>query len=312
LSLRRLGARTCSAPPESRLATPPRRSHDDASVRALSAGAGPAVVPRRPRLWLVEDSPTQNAIKFTPERGLLRVIARRKGTHAVLRVEDTGAGIMRDFLPYVFERFRQAEGAPSRRRSRLGLAIVKHLVEMHGGSVGAESEGEGKGAAFTVRVPLASSRLERPAPPPLAETTLAMQVPPELEGLRVLVVVDEPDARDLVRSILEHCKMRVETAADADEAFRLLCSSKPDVLISDVAMPGGDGYSLVRRMRELPPEQGGRAPAVTAYARSEDRTRALLAGYNHHLPKPIDPSELVVVSIAGSLGPRGEGPRSPD
>ncbi|MCU0681797.1 MAG: response regulator [Polyangiaceae bacterium] len=292
----------------------------EAKALALSAEIDPDAGPvagDADRLQQVIWNLLSNAVKFTPEGGRVRASARREGGQIELRVEDTGGGIAPDFLPYVFERFRQAEGGATRGRAGLGLglAIVKNLVEMHGGTVTADSEGEGKGAVFTVRIPLAGHRPGRapdPVPNAAPQPAPAMYAPPELEGLRVLVVDDEPDARDLMQSILEHCKMIVETASGADEAFDRFAASRPDMLISDVAMPGGDGYGLVRRLRALPPEQGGRTPAVavTAYARSEDRTRALLAGYNYHLPKPIDPSELVavVVSVADSIGRRRESP----
>ncbi len=257
-----------------------------------------------------------NAVKFTPEGGRVTARVSRQGAHVLLRVEDSGQGIAPEFLPYVFERFRQAEAAAARRRAGLGLglAIVKHLVEMHGGTVTAESAGEGRGAAFVVRIPPAAPREGAHAPP--TPGPLALHAPAHLEGLRALVIDDEPDARDLLRSILEHCKMRVETAAGADEAFDLFRASRPDLLLSDVAMPGSDGYVLLRRVRSLPPSQGGRTPAVavTAYARSEDRTRALLAGYNYHLPKPVDPGELiaVVANAAASLDRRAEPPSASD
>ncbi|HEU4534446.1 MAG TPA: ATP-binding protein, partial [Polyangiaceae bacterium] len=297
----------------------------EAKSLALSAEIDPDAGPLAgdaDRLQQVVWNLLSNAVKVTPEGGRVRARARRDGAHVELRVEDSGGGIAPDFLPYVFERFRQAEGSSSRGRAGLGLglAIVKNLVEMHGGTVTADSEGEGKGATFAVRIPLAGARPGRApeaaaqAAPP-SEHAPAMLAPPELAGLRALVVDDEPDARDLMRSILEHCKMIVETAAGADEAFERLAASRPHLLISDVAMPGGDGYGLMRRLRALPPDQGGRTPAVavTAYARSEDRTRALLAGYNYHLPKPIDPGELiaVVASVADSLGLRRVSPVPP-
>jgi signal transduction histidine kinase len=286
-------------------------THVDPEASALAGDAD--------RLQQVVWNLLSNAVKFTPEGGRVRARATREGGHVVLRVDDSGAGIDPEFLPYVFERFRQAEMGATRRRAGLGLglSIVKHLVEMHGGTVSAESEGEGKGASFAVRIPLAPARPERPFHPraPAPDPAAALRSPPELEGLRVLVVDDEPDARDLMRSILERCKMLVETAADAEEGFYLLCSSRPDLLVSDVAMPGGDGYAFVRRVRELPSDGGGRTPAVavTAFARSEDRTRALLAGYNHHLPKPVEPGELVAViaSVMGSLAGREAAPRAP-
>jgi len=241
-----------------------------------------------------------NAVKFTPKGGRIDVSLRRERSSAVLAVHDTGQGIPRDFLPHVFERFRQAEATTTRRHGGLGLglSIVRHLVEMHGGTVEAYSEGEGKGSTFTVRLPASPLRAE---PPPLAAipepvSLPTFECPPGLEGLRVLVVDDEEDVRELMLAMLERCQVRVQSVSSAREALEVLQRERFDVLVSDIGMPEEDGYSLIRKVRQLPVEQNGRIPALamTAYARMEDRTRALLAGYQMHLPKPIVPAELLV------------------
>ncbi len=261
-----------------------------------------------------------NAVKFTPRGGRVVVRLERADSACVVTVEDTGRGIEPAFLPYVFERFRQAEAATTRAHGGLGLglAIARHLAELHGGTVEARSEGAGRGATFVVRLPIAPLRrassptlapaASAPGPGSPAPAGLPFECPPAVEGLRVLVVDDEPDARELLTSLLEHCRAEVRAAPGAAEALGLLRSFRPDVLVSDVSMPGEDGYVLLEKVRALPDGEGGRTPAIalTAYARTEDRTRALLAGFTMHVPKPIDPSELLVVvaNVAGKLGPR--------
>ena len=238
-----------------------------------------------------------NAVKFTPSGGRVRVSLRRNDGHAVITVTDTGAGIPPDFLPHVFERFRQADVGSTRRFGGLGLglAIVKHLVEMHGGTIEALSAGEGKGATFRVQLPLSAEdgRAERASGG--AGDVEELACPPQLSGLRVLLVEDEVDVRELVAALLQRCGARVVEAASTAEALEALRRERPDVLISDIGMPGEDGYALIRKVRALPPEEGGRvlAVAMTAYARREDRTRALLAGFQMHVPKPIEPGELL-------------------
>jgi PAS domain S-box-containing protein len=249
-----------------------------------------------------------NAVKFTPKGGSVHITLRRVGSSAEVQVRDSGQGISRDFLPYVFERFLQAEGGTSRKHGGLGLglSIVRHLVELHGGTVEAFSEGEGHGALFTVRLPI--SPLRKEPVPALVEVApmMALDCPPGVEGLRVLLVDDEADVREVVATMLERCGLRVSVAASTSEALDLLRRERPDVLISDIGMPEEDGYALIRKVRTLPADAGGRVPALamTAYARMEDRTRALLAGYQMHLPKPIEPTELLVVvaTLAGRLG----------
>jgi len=209
-------------------------------------------------------------------------------------------------LPYVFDRFRQGDAAFTRRAGGLGLglAIVRSLVELHGGSVGAFSDGKDRGATFIVRLPMAPLRASGAFPPDRAVVGVSDQqvfeCPPELTGLRLLVVDDEPATRELLRFVFEQCESKVRTAASAAEALAAFGEETFDVLISDVGMPDVDGYSLMRSVRALPPEKGGRIPALalTAYARGEDRTHALKAGFNMHVTKPIEPSELVVVIAA--------------
>jgi signal transduction histidine kinase/CheY-like chemotaxis protein len=250
-----------------------------------------------------------NAVKFTPRNGRIRVELERIDSHVALAVSDDGSGIPLEFLPHVFERFRQAD--PSSRRSYkglgLGLAIVKHLVELHGGHVTASSPGEGQGATFVVHLPLAPLQ-EKPAVlAPCADADEPTAEPPaaQLAGLRVLVVDDEPDATDLLVTILSRAGMVVTPANSGTEAIEQLERASFDILLSDVGMPGMDGLDLVRRVRTLPAARGGRIPAValTAFTRGQDRTRAFLAGFDLYLPKPIDPAELLALlgSLAGRL-----------
>jgi signal transduction histidine kinase/ActR/RegA family two-component response regulator len=239
-----------------------------------------------------------NAIKFTPRNGSVRVAVRRVDGEVEMAVSDSGQGIPTEFLPYVFDRFRQADASTTRRHGGLGLglSIVKSLVEMHKGTVQAFSGGEGQGATFTVRLPLA-----RPQPFAVnglfkAERANAVDEP-TLEGLRILVVDDEPDARALARRVLEERGAHVVTVASALEAMAVVGGdSAPSVVVSDIGMPNEDGYDFIRNMRALP-GLAGRIPAValTALARTEDRQRALLAGYQTHISKPVDPAELVAV-----------------
>ncbi|HEX8921138.1 MAG TPA: PAS domain S-box protein, partial [Pyrinomonadaceae bacterium] len=225
-----------------------------------------------------------NAIKFTPLGGQVSISLKRAGAHVEIVVTDTGEGINREFLPYVFDRFRQADAKTTRRHGGLGLglAIVRHLVEMHGGTVSAESPGEDRGATFKVRLPLmpvpqGSAAQGATAHPASGHSFLPLECPERLDGLKVLAVDDEADTREVIRVVFEQCGAKVKTAASVAEALILLEEMKPDVLISDIGMPEEDGYELIRRIRELPEELGGDIPAValTAYARAEDRLRVL-------------------------------------
>ena len=244
-----------------------------------------------------------NAIKFTPKGGRIQVRLRREASYVEVVVADSGQGIAPEFLPHVFDRFRQADSTSTRHFGGLGLglAIVRSLVELHGGIIEAASDGIDQGATFTLRLPMAPLRADK-APPPASNevgvpTLQTFECPPGLRGLRVLVVDDEPDTRALLEYLLVQCECQVRTAAHAAEAMALVTSQPFDVLVSDVGMPGENGLSLIARIRALPPERGGNIPALalTAYARSEDRTAALKAGFHMHLTKPIEPGELTVV-----------------
>jgi len=245
-----------------------------------------------------------NAIKFTPGGGSVEVRLERVATQIQIVVSDTGEGISADFLPYVFDRFRQADATTTRMHGGLGLglAIVRHLVEMHGGTVSAESYGEGQGATFFVRLPLTpvyqkSSMQGHTVQLADHSKLLTLDCPERLDGLKILAVDDEEDTRELLRSVFEHCGAKVTTAASAAEALTLLEETRPDVLISDIGMPEEDGYELIVKVRALPVERGGKTPAValTAYARAEDRLRALRTGYQMHVPKPVELAELVAI-----------------
>ncbi len=247
-----------------------------------------------------------NAIKFTPRGGGVEVRVREERPNAVLQVSDSGAGIRPDFLPYVFDRFRQADGALTRTHGGLGLglSIVRHLVELHGGTVEVASEGEGRGATFTVRLPLRTGAPEE-APDERSASPVqgVWNLPGLLEDLRVLVVEDEADTRDLLVMALEQCGAAVAAFGSVPEALESFDRELPHVVVSDIGVPLEDGYSLIRKIRSREPGRGGEVPAaaLTAYARSEDRQRALESGFQAHLPKPVDPSELIatVARLAG-------------
>jgi signal transduction histidine kinase/ActR/RegA family two-component response regulator len=243
-----------------------------------------------------------NAMKFTPKGGSVQVVLKRVDSVLELAVADTGRGIGSTFLPYVFEPFRQADASATRAQGGLGLglSIAKNLVEMHGGSISAQSEGDGLGSTFVVRLPVAPLRETptRPLQPGASGPPLPpWECPQELTGLRVLVVDDELDARELIATVLEKCGATVERAGSTQEALSKLEAWRPDVLLSDIGMPEEDGYALIRQVRGRLPANGGSIPAasLTAYASPEDRKRALLAGFTMHVPKPVEPSELVAV-----------------
>ena len=254
-----------------------------------------------------------NAIKFTPQGGRILVRLESVGSKVEITVRDSGIGISPAFLPHIFDRFRQADPGTNRTHGGmgLGLSIVRQLVELHGGAVRAESEGEGKGATFVVSLPFVTllGGAERVKRLPFThDGHLEIECPPALVGLRVLVVDDEADTRDMLRAVFEDCKMEVISAGSTSEALELIARLRPDVLISDLGMPGEDGYSLIAQVRALPPERGGRIPAaaLTAYVRAEDRMRVLRSGFQLHVPKPIEPAELVAV-VANLAGRIGEG-----
>lgn len=245
-----------------------------------------------------------NAIKFTPKGGRVQVRLERINSHVEIIVSDTGAGISPEFLPHVFDRFRQADGSLTRSHGGLGLglAIVRHLVETHGGIVWAESEGVGRGSIFTVQLPLIAVRAVDLSPTPdrvhpTAEWDMPLCSTATLDGLRVLIVDDEDDTLEMLVAVLSQCGAEVKPASSAAEALETLQEWKPDVLVSDIGMPGEDGYTLISKVRALETEQGRQVSAValTAHARTEDRMRALSSGFQMHLPKPVEPAELVVV-----------------
>jgi PAS domain S-box-containing protein len=245
-----------------------------------------------------------NAIKFTSRGGRVQVRLERVNSHVEIIVSDTGQGIAPEFLPHVFDRFRQADQRTTRQHGGmgLGLAIVKNLVELHGGSVGAASPGTGQGATFTVRLPVVSvyqKEDETGRVHPTARNLLpSVDLADRLDGISILVVDDEPDTRDLLKTGLENCGAQVSLASSVAEAFKALKIRIPDVVISDIGMPEKDGYDLIRELRALPAEKGGKVPAIalTAYARVEDRLRALRSGYQMHVPKPVELAELVAVA----------------
>jgi signal transduction histidine kinase len=280
----------------------------DAKGILLDISIGPLASPvlgDADRLQQVIWNLLSNSIKFTSRGGRVEVRLREVGGNAVIRVNDSGIGIRPDFLPYVFDRFRQAEGSITRTHGGLGLglSIVRHLIELHGGTAEVESAGEGQGATFTVRLPL---RAELAEDDPLDRTGVTpglFSAPDLLAGVRVVVVEDEADTRELLAVALQQCGAEVAAFGSVPEALAAFDRAVPDVLLSDIGVPGEDGYSLIRKVRSREPALGGNVPAaaLTAYARAEDRLRALEAGYQTHLAKPIDPAELIatVARLAG-------------
>ncbi|HEX8287279.1 MAG TPA: PAS domain S-box protein [Pyrinomonadaceae bacterium] len=273
--------------------------------RVLDSGSS-MISGDRNRLQQIVWNLLSNAVKFTPKGGRVQIRLERINSHIEIIVSDTGIGISPKVMPFIFERFRQADSATTRQHGGLGLglAIVRHLVEMHGGTVEVESGGEGSGSTFTVKLPLISLRSVEVSPEeskerehPTSNRDVPFECTPELEGLHVLVVDDEGDGRRLVRAVLEKCGAKVTAADSAAAALNLIQELRPDILLSDLGMPGEDGYSLIKKVRALSAEQGGTIPAaaLTAYARVEDRMKVLRAGFQIHLPKPVEPAELVAV-----------------
>lgn len=249
-----------------------------------------------------------NAIKFTPPGGRVQVVVARVASYVQITVSDSGAGIAPELLPHIFERYRQGADPSAQRPGGLGLglAIARHLVELHGGTIHARSAGPGQGSAFSVLLPVRAAEPDEAVagPHPHSHSVLALADDgPDFDGLALLVVDDEPDARELVARILRERGAKVQTAADAEEALELLELGRPDLLISDVGMPRADGYELIRTIRQRWPDSRQAMPAIalTAFARSEDRTRALLAGFQSHIAKPVEAAELV--ATVASLRP---------
>ena len=255
------------------------------------------------RLQQVVWNLVMNAVKFTPRGGKVRVQLDRVDGHVEIVVRDTGRGISPEVLPFIFDRFRQGDSSTTRAHTGLGLglALAKNLVELHGGTLTAHSDGDEKGATFMVRLPLAPGE-RGPQRVLRAQPALPPAAPADLSGLRVLVVDDDPEALELATTVLVSAGAEVRGSTSADDGLKDLRNWRPHVLVSDIEMPGEDGYSLIRKVRALSVADGGRTPAValTAYGRQQDRTLALTAGFSMHVPKPVDPGELtaIVASLA--------------
>ena len=281
---------------------------------SFDAEAGP-VLGDANRLQQVVWNLLSNAVKFTPKNGRIEVALQRVNSEVEISVGDSGEGISSEFLPYVFDRFRQGDGKTTRLHSGLGLglAIVRQLVELHGGTVNAHSDGPGRGATFKLRLPVLSINSVPGSKTAARDLTLtrarvtdglSIECPPRLDGVRVLVVDDDSDTRQMLKAVLSECQADVITAASAAEAIEEIERRKPDVLVSDLGMPEQDGYELIKKVREMESaDHTARIPALalTAYAKAEDRVRALASGYQVHLSKPVEPAEfvLVVANLAG-------------
>jgi signal transduction histidine kinase/ActR/RegA family two-component response regulator len=266
----------------------------------LDASVGP-VLGDPDRLQQITWNLLSNAVKFTARQGCITIRLEQVGSNALITVSDTGIGISPELLPYVFDRFRQADSTSTRRYGGLGLglAIVRHLVELHGGAVHAQSPGEGQGATFSVLLPLAAVRLARE----YAKSWLEPSQLPSLDGIHVLLVDDDADTLEMLTFVLQQRGARVTAAVSSDQALEALKQSEPDILLSDIGMAGEDGYALIRKVRAWASERKRQLPAValTAYAKSEDRLRVIEAGFQMYLPKPVEPAELVA-TIANLVG----------
>jgi CheY-like chemotaxis protein len=253
-----------------------------------------------------------NAIKFTPRGGRVQVVLQRAESHVEVSVSDNGIGIEPEFLPHVFEAFQQGMGGSKRRHGGLGLglSIARHIVELHGGEISAFSDGPGLGSIFTVKFPLlaTTSRNREPAQRhPIARDSLSEHHTGRLDDLRVLIVEDEESARESLMELFGATGAEVRSAGSASEAMEVFEAWQPNVLVSDIAMPDEDGYSLIRRIRLRPAHLGGGVPALalTAYAKIEDRVTILTAGFQMYLSKPANPNELI--AVVGSLAKRASG-----
>jgi CheY-like chemotaxis protein len=254
-----------------------------------------------------------NAVKYTPKHGHISITLERTNSMAQLVVKDSGRGIPASFLPFVFDRFRQADSTTTRAIGGLGLglAIVRHLVDMHGGTVEAQSEGDSLGSTFKVRLPIRAVMATRnqasPALTSRVRDDVGLELPSiDLTRLTVLVVDDDDETREVLKTLIVLRGGRAVSAASVAEALQFFAKNRPDVVICDIGLPGEDGYSLIRQIRRRSADDGGRTPAIalTAYARAEDRTRALLAGFQTHVAKPAEPTELlaVVAALVGRTG----------
>jgi CheY-like chemotaxis protein len=246
-----------------------------------------------------------NAVKFTPSGGMVQVMLGRDAQDVVIRVADSGIGIEPDFLPYVFDRFRQQDASITRKHGGLGLglSIARQLVELHGGTIAVASPGTHAGTTFTVRLPLAEAAT---APPPVPDAAPRAQVQGDLAGVKVLLVDDATDTLDVLQQILQHSGATIMAASSAGKALALLERERPDVIVSDIGMPDVDGFELIRRIRRRSAGAGGAIPAIalTAFTRQDDRNRAMQAGFNDYLAKPVEPGSLVA-HIAQVVGQRG-------
>ena len=253
-----------------------------------------------------------NAIKFTPSGGRIEVRVERAGDDLQIQVSDTGQGIGPDFLPFIFDRFRQADGTTTRQHGGLGLglAIVRHLIELHGGTISADSAGADKGATFTIRLPLAPQATRGQKASKERRVVNAFTSLPSLQDVKVLLVDDDPDTLQILSVMLAESKAGVQTAESVSEALEILEWYQPDVLVSDLAMPGEDGYSFIRKVRDREVNTGRETPviALTSYVRVEDRARALSAGFNMFVPKPVQPEELIttIANLAEAETAAGE------
>jgi PAS domain S-box-containing protein len=279
-------------------------------LQAVTEDSSAQVYGDRQRLQQAVWNLLSNAVKFTARGGRVQVQVLRLNSHVEIVVSDTGEGIRPDVLPFIFDRFRQADSSSTRRHTGLGLglAIVRHIVELHGGTVEALSDGVGLGATFRIKLPVSvaktafaaeSDPAEHPAVPMITTDSLAGTSLPDLDGTRVLIVEDEPDAREMIAYLLRQRNAEVRVASSVDAALIALESDPPDVLLSDIEMPDRDGYDFITAVRALPLDRGARVPAaaLTAYSRPEDRARSMLAGYDAHLSKPVDLAELIATIV---------------
>ncbi len=281
----------------------PSAAAKDIDLRCTVPAAACPVSADPNRLQQVIGNLLSNALKFTPNGGSIMVTLTADEGQAIVRVSDTGKGIAAEFLPHIFERFRQADSSSTRAYGGLGLglAIAHHMAQLHGGTLSAESAGEGRGATFTLALPLLTEEFDVQATraadagitAPAGPTLNAIR----LDGLRIVVVDDEDDTRESVALVLEQCGATVTAVGCATDALAAIDHAVPDVLVCDLGMPDEDGYSLIRKVRARDPKRGGRVPAaaLTAYVRSEDRVRALVAGFHTHIPKPVEPAELATI-----------------